>query len=61
MLSNPSIASCGQAMRPDLETAEALLEKLFFNPKRYDLGSVGRFRINQKLGLTIDSETTLDD
>jgi DNA-directed RNA polymerase subunit beta len=43
---------------PDLETAEALLEKLFFNPKRYDLGSVGRFRINQKLGLTIDSETT---
>ena len=43
---------------PDLETAEALLEKLFFNPKRYDLGEVGRFRINQKLGLEIDIETT---
>ncbi len=43
---------------PDIETAEALLEKLFFNPKRYDLGVVGRFRINQKLGLTIDPEHT---
>ncbi|HPI19922.1 MAG TPA: DNA-directed RNA polymerase subunit beta, partial [Candidatus Kapabacteria bacterium] len=43
---------------PDLETAEALIEKLFFNPKRYDLGIVGRFRINQKLKLNIDSETT---
>ncbi len=43
---------------PDLETAEALIEKLFFNPKRYDLGVVGRFRINQKLKLNIDSETT---
>ena len=43
---------------PDIETAEALLEKLFFNPKRYDLGVVGRFRINQKLKLNIPMETT---
>jgi len=43
---------------PDIETAEALLDKLFFNPKRYDLGVVGRFRINQKLFLDIDYETT---
>ena len=43
---------------PDMETAKALLEKLFFNAKRYDLGIVGRFRINQKLGLTIDPEIT---
>jgi DNA-directed RNA polymerase subunit beta len=43
---------------PDVETAEALLEKLFFNPKRYDLGVVGRFRINEKLGLKIPIETT---
>jgi DNA-directed RNA polymerase subunit beta len=43
---------------PDIETAEALLEKLFFNPKRYDLGVVGRFRINDKLGLKIPIETT---
>ncbi|MFA6570963.1 MAG: DNA-directed RNA polymerase subunit beta [Bacteroidota bacterium] len=43
---------------PDIETAEALLEKMFFNPKRYDLGIVGRFRINQKLKLGIDYELT---
>lgn len=43
---------------PDIETAEALLKKLFFDPKRYDLGIVGRFRINQKLKLDIDYETT---
>ncbi len=43
---------------PDLETAQALIEKLFFNPKRYDLGSVGRYRINDKLGLECDAEVT---
>ena len=36
---------------PDLETAAALLDKLFFHEKRYDLGVVGRFRINDKIGL----------
>lgn len=43
---------------PDIDTAEALLKKLFFTPKRYDLGNVGRYRINQKLGLKIDPEIT---
>jgi len=43
---------------PDIETAEALLEKLFFNSKRYDLGAVGRYRINDKLKLGIPQETT---
>ncbi len=43
---------------PDIETAEGLLDKLFFNPKRYDLGVVGRFRINQKLKLEIPVENT---
>ncbi|MFW5701523.1 MAG: DNA-directed RNA polymerase subunit beta, partial [Bacteroidota bacterium] len=43
---------------PDVETAEQLLDKLFFNPKRYDLGVVGRFRINEKLGLDIPQEIT---
>jgi DNA-directed RNA polymerase subunit beta len=38
---------------PDLETAKNLLERLFFNEKRYDLGDVGRYRMNAKLGLTI--------
>ncbi len=43
---------------PDLETARALIEKLFFNPKRYDLGEVGRHRINQKLGVGIPGDQT---
>jgi DNA-directed RNA polymerase subunit beta len=43
---------------PDIETAEGLLDKLFFNPKRYDLGLVGRFRINEKLNLKIPLEDT---
>ncbi|MBR9978571.1 MAG: DNA-directed RNA polymerase subunit beta [Bacteroidetes bacterium] len=43
---------------PDLETARGLLERLFFNPKRYDLGIVGRYRLNSKLELNIDAETT---
>jgi DNA-directed RNA polymerase subunit beta len=34
---------------PDLDAAIGLLDKLFFNPKRYDLGVVGRYRINEKL------------
>ncbi|MBD3297308.1 MAG: DNA-directed RNA polymerase subunit beta, partial [candidate division Zixibacteria bacterium] len=34
---------------PSLETAEALLDRLFFNTKRYDLGEVGRYMINQRL------------
>lgn len=43
---------------PDAEAAEGLLEKLFFNPKRYDLGVVGRFRINERLNLNIPIEET---
>jgi len=44
---------------PDVETAEKLLEKLFFTPQRYDLGIVGRYRINDKLKLDIDPNTTI--
>jgi DNA-directed RNA polymerase subunit beta len=44
---------------PDLETAEALIEKLFFNDKRYDLGDVGRHRMNDKLNLDIPETTTV--
>ena len=46
---------------PTLEMAQALLEKLFFNPKRYDLGDVGRYMINQRLGLDIPIEQTVLD
>ncbi|MBV2361845.1 DNA-directed RNA polymerase subunit beta [Streptomonospora nanhaiensis] len=36
---------------PTKESAQALLENLYFNPKRYDLAKVGRYKINKKLGL----------
>ncbi|MDH5476778.1 MAG: DNA-directed RNA polymerase subunit beta [Nitrospinota bacterium] len=36
---------------PTHETAKALFENLFFNPKRYDLSEVGRLKLNNKLGL----------
>jgi DNA-directed RNA polymerase subunit beta len=43
---------------PDLDTAKNLIDKLFFNPKRYDLGDVGRHRLNSKLKLDISASTT---
>jgi DNA-directed RNA polymerase subunit beta len=44
---------------PDIETAQALIDKLFFNDKRYDLGDVGRHRMNDKLKLTISESVTV--
>ncbi len=41
---------------PDEATARDVIDKLFFSDKRYDLGDVGRFRINKKLNLDIPSE-----
>ena len=41
---------------PDFETARSVFEKLFFSDTRYDLGEVGRFRINTKLGIDTDIE-----
>lgn len=38
---------------PDEETARGIIEKLFFSDKRYDLGEVGRYRINKKLKLNL--------
>ncbi len=42
---------------PDEETARGIIDKLFFSDKRYDLGVVGRFRINKKLNLDIPEDT----
>ena len=42
---------------PDEATARDVIDKLFFSEKRYDLGNVGRFRLNKKLSLTTDPET----
>ena len=41
---------------PDEETARSIIEKLFFSEKRYDLGDVGRYRINTKLGLDVPDD-----
>jgi DNA-directed RNA polymerase subunit beta len=43
---------------PDMETAWGLIQKLFFDDKRYDLGVVGRYRINDKLKLSVDLKHT---
>lgn len=43
---------------PDLDTAKNLIDRLFFNPKRYDLGDVGRHRMNAKLNLSIPEDVT---
>ena len=42
---------------PDYETAKGVFEKLFFSDARYDLGEVGRFRLNKKLGLDNSEES----
>ena len=39
---------------PTVANARALLKRLFFDPKKYDLGRVGRYKINQKLSLETD-------
>ena len=41
---------------PDDSTARDAINNLFFSEKRYDLGDVGRYRINRKLGLTTDMD-----
>ena len=41
---------------PTVENARSLLNSLFFDPKRYDLAKVGRYKINKKLGLDIDKK-----
>jgi DNA-directed RNA polymerase subunit beta len=44
---------------PTAANARALLKRLFFDPKRYDLGRVGRYKINQKLGLKDKQESRI--
>ena len=42
---------------PDEATAKDMIDKLFFSDKRYDLGDVGRYRLNKKLNMSIDPAT----
>ena len=44
---------------PNIETARGLLDRLFFNPKRYNLGDVGRHRINRRLDLDLPMVSTI--
>src|SRR5512147_2199678 len=44
---------------PNIETARLALERIFFNPKRYDLGRVGRYKINQRLGVEMPAGHTV--
>jgi DNA-directed RNA polymerase subunit beta len=44
---------------PNIETARLALERLFFSPKRYDLGRVGRYKINQRLALNLPASHTV--
>ena len=41
---------------PNVENARSLMQNLFFNSRRYDLGSVGRYKLNRRLGLELGSE-----
>ena len=42
---------------PSVDNARNLLNQLFFDPKRYDLTRVGRYKLNKRLGLDVDLET----
>ena len=44
---------------PNISTARAALERVFFDPRRYDLGRVGRYKINQRLGLDVPATETV--
>ncbi len=49
---------------PTREAAQTLLDNLYFNPKRYDLAKVGRYKVNKKLGLDLpvgSNVLTIDD
>src|SRR5438094_9577792 len=44
---------------PTVANARALLKRLFFDPKQYDLGRIVRYKINQKLGINVDSSARI--
>lgn len=66
LLEKPQIEATGKDKKTNIafadsegESAKSYIEKLFFNPKKYDLGEVGRYKINRKLGLKIDEHKTI--
>ncbi|MEI7483307.1 MAG: DNA-directed RNA polymerase subunit beta [Ignavibacteriota bacterium] len=58
---NPKDKKAAQHLMTDAEgeSAKSYIEKQFFNTKKYDLGEVGRYKINRRLDLDIDLTTTI--
>ncbi len=58
-----ALEAISEQLRPDQddESAKNLVDKLFFNEKKYDLGEVGRYKLNYKLGLNIAADKTVLD
>lgn len=56
-----ALEAISEQLRPDQEdeSAKNLVDKLFFNEKKYDLGEVGRYKLNYKLNLNIPSDKTV--
>ncbi len=56
-----ALEQISEQLRPDQddESAKNLVDKLFFNEKKYDLGQVGRYKLNYKLGLEIPFDKTV--
>jgi DNA-directed RNA polymerase subunit beta len=56
-----ALEQISEQLRPeqDDESAKNLVDKLFFNEKKYDLGEVGRYKINYRLGLNIEANKTV--
>jgi len=44
---------------PSVEVARELIEKIYFNEKRYSLGRIGRFKVNKRLGINVDEDTKI--
>jgi len=60
---NEALLELYEKMRPGepavIETAREFLNQLFFDPRRYDLGAVGRYKLNRRLKLQVDEKTTV--
>ena len=63
MLKDEALIEIYKKLRPGdpvtLDGAKLLLKNLFFDPNKYDLSDVGRYRINRRLGVDIDMETVV--
>lgn len=59
---NEALLELYEKMRPGepavLDTAQEFVQQLFFDPRRYDLGVVGRYKLNRRLKLDVDENTT---